>query len=706
MRGGEAAQVLRDEESGKVLEVDMPIGGAGAGPCVRFGLDDHEEPFFAGELGAMLVVSTGRPWRFAFPGVRGAEVSRTDDRLTMSCAVGPLTAEIAFAFDDGLLRAEVTWWNPPNSASAVTDAAVGLVLELPRSSADMVTLPQVLHRDNPSSDPARTVPRLTAGAARGSGTTDGSAVVVEEHRLPVPCAHTEWQADDGPRYVSLFSCAPGEGSLGAAVHDDRLSLAAMSGTVMFNGTADICYAHKGVTAPYEDGYRELAPGQALTTRHAIDWGRPRRAGHGFRDMVHRGLRLYAPAGARPLSLDEIVHYKTLAMDRRWYDARGAAGFLKFPGPGHVPGVMYGWTGQCLKLAWCDARIGLDQGQYWRIDRCRSAVNFYLDGSGAGAPPGLRMSFHNVEDGSWSAFERDGRGFVSARAYGDTLCDLADIVLLLRSTGHAVPHRWIQELGESADFVLASATSAAPAGSAGGVLPLGWRLDGTPAPELPGAAGLPCVLALLKTHRVTGERQLLQRATELTERYQHLHAEDFARPFARATLDAACEDKEAGIAFFLCAHELLELTGEARWRERAEAAADWLLTWVYQWNPRFAPGSPLHERGFAATGWPGVSVQNHHVDVFFPVYELWRFGELAGRPVYSELAELIMYAMGQGICTRPGEWDFEHPGEQAEAYFPTNWQARGTSNTWNPSWVTAQALANALRLRAATRDQPG
>jgi hypothetical protein len=39
------------------------------------------------------------------------------------------------------------------------------------------------------------------------------------------------------------------------------------------------------------------------------------------------------------------------------------------------------------------------------------------------------------------------------------------------------------------------------------------------------------------------------------------------------------------------------------------------------------------------------------------------------------------------------------GEQGEAFFQTHWQRRGHSNTWNPSWVIAVPLANALRIRA-------
>ncbi|MFC7106283.1 hypothetical protein ACFQQB_41240 [Nonomuraea rubra] len=48
-------------------------------------------------------------------------------------------------------------------------------------------MPGVLYNDNPSSDPARKVPRIP--------------YVAEEHRLPIPAVNAAW---DG-RYVSLFA---------------------------------------------------------------------------------------------------------------------------------------------------------------------------------------------------------------------------------------------------------------------------------------------------------------------------------------------------------------------------------------------------------------------------------------------------------------------------------------------------------------------
>jgi hypothetical protein len=154
-------------------------------------------------------------------------------------------------------------------------------------------------------------------------------------------------------------------------------------------------------------------------------------------------------------------------------------------------------------------------------------------------------------------------------------------------------------------------------------------------------------------------------------------------------------------FFLAAYELFRLTGDDLYASWAEVAADWLLTWVYVWSPEQDLDAPLRAAGFNAIGWPTVSVQNHHLDTFFPSYELKEFGILTSRPAYVAAAETTVNAMGQSICGAPGDWGFQIVGEQGEAVFQTHWQRRGHANTWNPSWVIAVPLANALRLRNPT-----
>src|SRR5699024_12834497 len=99
--------------------------------------------------------------------------------------------------------------------------------------------------------------------------------------------------------------------------------------------------------------------------------------------------------------------------------------------------------------------------------------------------------------------------------------------------------------------------------------------------------------------------------------------------------------------------LQEATCRAVCTERAQVVAEWLLSWVYHWNPEHDRGAPLREAGFDAIGWPGVSVQNHHLDVLFPTVGLWRLGHLTGDEWLQRWARTILAAMGQGVRPAPG-----------------------------------------------------
>ncbi|UJF35600.1 hypothetical protein [Paenibacillus hexagrammi] len=357
---------------------------------------------------------------------------------------------------------------------------------------------------------------------------------------------------------------------------------------------------------------------------------------------------------------------------------------------HPLHYMYGWTGQCLKLAWCDGKLGFENGMEERISRCKRAVDFYLRESRTDVP-GIRHSTFQLEEGTWDDFRMNKQPVVSSRAYGETMSDLADIVLLHRKHEREVPIAWIEALRESAEFYMEGTLPS-------GIYPSAWLMDGQPADEMITAAGLPCVIALIKTFAVTLERRYRDHAETMMQRYYELHAETFDRPFARSTLDAKCEDKEAGMYFFLAAYELFVSNGKERYKEWAEISADWLLTFVYMWNPAYDRGSVFFTKEFNAVGWPGVSVQNHHLDVFFPAYELWRFGKMTGQHQYVRWGRTVFDAMGQGICTEPGDWGFNVIGEQAEGFFQTHWNHRGHSNKWNPAWVIALVLQNALRFQ--------
>lgn len=641
-------------------------------------------------LDRILVASVGRPWTLTRPGLRGARLTSAPDAIQVSGQVGELSVEINFRAENDRLRADLRWHN--DGTQTLTDVAVGLVvpLELDRPR---VTIPQVIYNDNPSADTDRPVPHVGRGG-----------FVTEEHRLPIPAVTVE----SGGRQMTVISRPdPARddngrvhyGSMGAIMDDNRVQIVAMSGVTLFDGQPDVTYVHKARTAPTDSGYRDLAPGEAVTGSYLLDSGPVTEPGTGFRALARIGDQVFRPTGSRPLDRDQLIDLKVAALDARW-DAE-VTGYLKFPAWGEPRGrpgrpdrdLLYGWTGQCLRLAWCDARVGLERGERHRVERARAAVEFYRRGSSTGRS-GLRYNSyiddHDRPDRGWQGFVRGGERMISSRAHGETLCDVGDLVLLFREHGLEVPEGWVDLVVEGAAFI---STALLPSG----LVPIGWTDDGEPLAADPGASGIPAVEALTKAYAVTDDQVWLDHAVELAEHYHSQHTLTFDRPFDHSTLDAACEDKEGGLAYFRMVVDLWRLTGHDRFRDRAEIVADWLLTWVYHWSPEFDLDAPLTARGFSATGWPGVSVQNHHLDVFFPTYELWWLGRETGNAHYQAMAEMIMDAMGQGICREPGDWDFDVVGEQAEAFFVTAWQDRGRSNTWNPSWVIALPLWHALRM---------
>ncbi|WP_157973863.1 hypothetical protein [Desertihabitans aurantiacus] len=644
---------------------------------------------WTGLLGRSLVVSRGRPWAAVTPGLREPRVQLEDDLVRVTGRVGGLAVEVRARLQPGRLWLDLVWRN--DSDATVEDLAVGLQLDGPAGA--VVTLPQVVYADNPSADPDRPVPHVGRGG-----------FVTELHRLPVPGACLQSGNGATTTLVVLPDADEDEagrvhyGSLGVVSEDDGTRVLALSGVVAFDGEPDVTYVHKARVAHTDRGYRTLAPGATLRQRLLLDRGHAV-PGHGFRELVRIGREVFG-GGERvrtgPLSDAEHTDLRLAALDARFFADGEVAGYVKFPAwgePRRRPGrpavdFLYGWTGQCLRLAWCDAWVGLERGQPGRVRRARAAVDFYLAGS-ATEVPGLRLNSYIHDERRWQGLRRRGVELVSSRAHGETLCDLADLVTLLRRHGEPVPPAWLEALREGAELVT---TAVLPSG----LVPVGWQPDGTPGSDLACSAGIPAVQAVARAAHVLGDDRLLGRAVELAEAYHELHTRTFARPFTHSTLDAACEDKEGGLGYLALVLELHDRTGEQRWLERAEVTADWLLTWVYHWNPRHDRGAPLRERGFDAVGWPGVSVQNHHLDVFFPTFDLWRLGRLTGETHLQRWARTILATMGQGVCRTPGEWGFDVVGEQGEAFFVTEWQDRGTSNTWNPSWVIALPLWQLLR----------
>ncbi|OGV77845.1 MAG: hypothetical protein A3K19_18655 [Lentisphaerae bacterium RIFOXYB12_FULL_65_16] len=644
------------------------------------------------DLSRLLPVSTTRPWAFRPQSFLSVSATERDGTLSLLGRNTRFETSVRLRFDGPVLSLDLHW--ACIAPDPVENAAVAVCLDLTADSANArVTMPHILYNDNPSADPDRVVPHF--------GTQPEACLVCEETRFPIPGVNVEWLDGNAPICVSLLTIPGGDSdawSLGCVRTDAGLQLLCASGVLALNNQKDTTYGAQCRPMPLTAGYRRLANGDVLVKRIALELAEPAAIGQGFRNLVTLGYEALQPHTTPCLPLERVIELKTHALWNRWHeDAHGCGFICVLPGSIYKspPYYLFGWTGQSLKLAWCGAKMGFSENRPDWVDRGRRVVDFYVTGSRAPAE-GLRYNYYYVERQAWQG-EHDGS--ISSRAFGETLNDLGKLVELFRANGAEAPESWTAALRAAAAFLLKRSAQLPT-----GILPVFWRPDGTPASDFSAAAGVPCILGILAVARVCHDERCLDGAKALMEAYWRMSGDTFERPFARSTLDARCEDKEAGIYFFLAARELWELTGEPRYRAWAELAADWILTYVYFWDTGFRPGTICSEQGFVTTGWPGVSVQNHHLDVFFPAYELCDFGRKTGNAMYQRLGRMIFDAWSHGICRTPGDWEHAVPGEQGEQFFQTNYFQgpfdpsfwRGGYNRWNPSWIVGLVLEAALR----------
>lgn len=634
------------------------------------------------------------------------EYTFRDEALHCVFADDRFRVPVTFSFlPEGYLRADLSLRNI--SGGILEQAACGLMLETAAPSAQKVTIPHVIYNDNPSADPTQIVPHI--------GKEPGKGTIVEEHRLPIPGVNLEWKAENESRYLTLLSIphvTSGEDadywSLGALYGKSGHTIAALSGPLMFGGLKDMVYGGQCTPLPYERGYRVLPAGETLEKCFILDFGTVPK-GRGFRKLVELGFQMLKPHNRPSHSFRQMVEYKKMVLDSRYSDTGDSRGYLCF-GAANAFGnlsnrpeyYLYAWTGQALKLAWSECKIGLD-GDSSRLERALGTVEFFVNGA-EGAVPGLLRCYYMLKEQSWRGSWNEENAPLSSRMEGEALIDLIDILSLLKAHGRQAPAAWEALVKRCCSFL-----SGPEHWTETGLFPGAWTVSGEAASQMVNTAGVPCILALVKASEYFHCPAYLETARQLFRRYYDVHMRTFDLPFARSTMDAKCEDKEAGIYMFCSAAELYRVTCDTFYREAADTAADWLLTFVYFWETGFRPGSLCHEKGFTTTGWPGVSVQNHHLDVFFPSWEMYDYGKLTGNQRLMHMGRTVAQALTYGVCRVPGEWGYSVVGEQGEQYYQTNYfqlrypavlahleRWRGGMQCWNPSWITAQVLQASLR----------
>ena len=677
-----------------------------------FAFDTEKKCFEAGgcgiskefSLGAFLRFSETAPWSFplrTYENVRLAVTPGEETMLIVAVETEEFLCGMAFNFDGELLKGDLL-------VSFRKDSAKNFVaLALPVEPDSNFTCPGVLYNDNPSSE------RLVAHFP-----PEGKAsLMVEESRLPITGVNAEKERS----FFSLFSLPELEAEWTLGMHrEEGTYLMLGSGCVSFNGVPDQVYIAKATMADPGCIYRNFQAGDKFAKRFALSWGVAEHKGHGFRDLVRNGFNLLVPATEEVKSRQEVIELKKAALNERWagngYICAMPDNLYRSPAT-----FLYGWTGQSFRLALCDLKYALLHNEKQGIDRMRRCVDFFLRNSKT-AIPGLRKNYFYLDTMEWKVNGTDELPLYSSRALGETWSDLARIIRLCRDKGIAEPEGALEALREGLRFFLDHRLP-------GGAVPLMWKEDGTPGSDKVTCAGSSVLVAFFEFYRLTGEEEWLNHAKEMLDLFYAVGGNDFTTPFSHATLDASCEDKEACVPFFTASALAYEITGEEKFREYAEVAADWLLTWVYFHEVPFRDGSICAVNDFRATGWPTVSVEHHHLDVFFPAWELYKFGKAVNNPLYRHMGRTVFAAWSHGISKGGGDWLFHNPGRQPEQFFQTNWfftpteggrwesyhpllryqlyrhgynkdnlvkmHRRGGCNPWDVAWIIALVLDAAL-----------
>ncbi len=160
------------------------------------------------------------------------------------------------------------------------------------------------------------------------------------------------------------------------------------------------------------------------------------------------------------------------------------------------------------------------------------------------------------------------------------------------------------------------------------------------------------------------------------------------------------DKEAGMLSLEAFLSLYESTGEWRWLDRAQVAADFAETWMWIWNlpmPIDAEEADLRwKKGVPTIGLQGITALHagsvdEYLDWSAPAYaKLYRY---TGDAHYRDVARLLLHATKSMVALPERLYDLKGPGWQQEGWrLGPGGVGRGGSGHrfWLP-WISANHL---------------
>ncbi|MDA1365714.1 RICIN domain-containing protein [Glycomyces algeriensis] len=285
----------------------------------------------------------------------------------------------------------------------------------------------------------------------------------------------------------------------------------------------------------------------------------------------------------------------------------------------------GFVGQQIPAGYLLLREGYDSGNTDYIDKGRRILDFWAQNSAA--PSGLPRTWWDVTPGQWRSFYP-----TYLRIATDGMEGMLRAADLMRDRGTPVA-QWDTYTKRFGDWLVANQNS-------DGSYYRAYNLEGT-APQHQGKYNthnaVPFLLELAEYTGDTRYRDTALRAGEYAFQNVHLPA-----AYVGGTPDNDnVTDKEAALLALRSFMALYDHTGEQRWLDAAQQAADFGETWSYAWNYPVESTRPAYAQ-YGVRGQSLIATGHSAIDTWQSgsLYDYYRLYEATGDDHYLEHARLI------------------------------------------------------------------
>ncbi len=545
--------------------------------------------------------------------------------------------------------------------------------QVSHSETAQVIMPSVLYNGNPS------------GAKTGFGLVpvyngnDGEELIVEEHRFPMPFVSLEWnlrREDLGVAVHSLPSPAPFAQkpdqwwSMGVSKLPGITEIQLLSGPCSMNGTRSVVKANQAKYFPYNEAWLNVPSNGIIEKTFYLQAYPVHYEGSGFETAMDASLDIFKPTVSENMpSIADIIQNKYRLAQTRWYSNESVHGFTNFPIENKRKDISMGWVGQADLPGYALPVLSKYLNDATINEKAQKSLDFLTT-----APFG--------ENGFAVNFDYQNKSWARADflAQGSAMNNFANAINASAKNKKMNISKWKSFLEKAALF------------HAERILNEKWNPVSTNEAFF--------IAPLLKAAKIFKSKKMELAAIKATEHYGERHF-SMKEPYWGGTLDARAEDKEgAWAAFqgFLTAYEYNKDEKYLRW---AKHACNIMLTYTVVWDMAM-PAGRMTNHDFKTRGWTGVSVQNHHLDVFGVVTapSVYRLGTYVNNKRYKDLALLMYRSCGQII---------DPFGSQGEQVQQTNYlqHGRGKVETlenvrggyyedWTVFWITAHFLNGAAQ----------